>query len=213
METEYHPQISPDFVSRLEWTGHKGKVVTLKERKHFGIDHVESQPGSYLPFISKRRITGPKAGDQYFTPSLRVKYDKLYETQELEPQFARKLIRYPIKNLDRHQKTHYKPQISESWENHLGGIRSFSNANCPTTGEVFLEKTINRKKKLTELAQLRNFIPCHSLGDKIYRSPTYAENFFKGDGLIPGSTNIFRKKTTARLNEVDFTTDKNVKWP
>lgn len=197
METEQLPP-EANFLSKVDWDGHKGQRKILKERQHYGLHHVESAPGAYLPFISKRRITGPKAGDQYFTPSLVVKYDKLFETQEPEAKMARKLIRYPIKNLDRHQKTHFPPKISESWENHLGGVRCFENANCPTTGEVILEKTINRKKKLTELAQLRNSIPCYSLGDKIYGSPTYCKDFFKGDGLIAGSTNIFRKKTTAR---------------
>ena len=63
------------------------------------------------------------------------------------------------------------------------------------------------------MAELRNSIPCSSLGDKIYKHPTYQNDFFKGDGLIVGSTNTYKKKTAARLNEVDFTIDKSVKWP
>ena len=60
---------------------------------------------------------------------------------------------------------------------------------------------------------MRNSIECSSLGDKIYRHPTYEPNFYKEDGSIAGSTQILRKKNKARMNQIDFTQDKNVKWP
>lgn len=86
-------------------------------------------------------------------------------------------------------------------------------ANRCTTSEVNLEHVMCRKKDVLTMDDVRNSIPCASLGDKIYKYPTYASAFFKGDGCISGSTNVYRKKTTARLNEVDFTINKSVKWP
>lgn len=33
-------------------------------------------------------------------------------------------------------------------------------------------------------------LPVASLGDKIYKNPEYAPDFFKEGGLIPGATNV-----------------------
>lgn len=98
-------------------------------------------------------------------------------------------------------------------EDYNESLRVFDIANRTTAGEVVLEGTMNRKKRLTEFGSLRNQIECYSLGDKKYKFPTYDDTFFKGDGVIVGSTNIDRKKTTARMNKVDFSVDKTVKWP
>ena len=43
-----------------------------------------------------------------------------------------------------------------------------------------------------------------SLGDKIYKTPDYQPGFFKEGGLITGSSNIARMKSTGNAKAIDF---------
>lgn len=46
------------------------------------------------------------------------------------------------------------------------------------------------KIRVLGLEQQRNNLAVTSLGDKIYKYPEYATNFYKDGGLIPGSTSF-----------------------
>lgn len=50
---------------------------------------------------------------------------------------------------------------------------------------------------------LRNNLPAVSKGDKAYRVTDYSPDFFRGGGLIPGSTTTKRPRNSSKLN-VDF---------
>lgn len=47
---------------------------------------------------------------------------------------------------------------------------------------------MQRKVKLYGLQSLRNNLAVSSLGDKAYKYPEYAPDFYKEGGLIPGAT-------------------------
>ena len=49
------------------------------------------------------------------------------------------------------------------------------------------------KKRVSSLDHQRNHLGVSSLGDKSYRYPEYASNFYKEEGLVSGSTS-FRKR-------------------
>jgi hypothetical protein len=51
------------------------------------------------------------------------------------------------------------------------------------------------KNSVSSINKMRNGLDVKSLGDKPYKHPEYANNFFKGGGLIPGSTNTWPKHT------------------
>lgn len=47
---------------------------------------------------------------------------------------------------------------------------------------------MQRKTRVPDFESQRNNIAVASLGDKPYKYPEYATNFYKPGGLIPGST-------------------------
>lgn len=49
------------------------------------------------------------------------------------------------------------------------------------------------KKRVLSLDHQRNHLGVSSLGDKSYKYPEYAVNFYKEEGLVSGSTS-FRKR-------------------
>ena len=203
------------FVSKAEWPGLEHNRWLI-EKKHFPKKRLSTMGNSdcqYLPWISKRRLDPHPTEHFEFKPSLVVKPNKLQQTCEETPKCERKQIKHPFKNLDRHQRRHFDEKFSVTWDDKLKGVRTSLQANQITTSEYKIDDIIKKKRQILSVRELRNTIPVNSLGDKIYRYPTYAAEFFKEGGLISGSSNIYRKRTTARLNEVDFTVDKRVKWP
>ena len=59
--------------------------------------------------------------------------------------------------------------------------------------EINLQKEMTRKKRINSLEERRNYFKMVNPGDKNYRYVDCSADFFKGGGLIPGSTNILRK--------------------
>lgn len=47
---------------------------------------------------------------------------------------------------------------------------------------------MQKKTRIPSYEDQRNYIGTSSLGDKSYKYPEYAPNFFHPGGLIPGST-------------------------
>ena len=58
--------------------------------------------------------------------------------------------------------------------------------------EYDVEHSMNRKKRIKSLKQQRNNYNIGNNGDKTYRFAECSPDFFKGGGLIPGSTNTIR---------------------
>lgn len=80
------------------------------------------------------------------------------------------------------------------------------------TPEYKVENTINRKKGVLNLDERRNYMPIIAPGDKIYRNVDYSVDFFKGGGLVVGSTNSARYNKTVgkKANNFYDTLDLNI---
>lgn len=74
----------------------------------------------------------------------------------------------------------------------------FEEANGPSNRVHNLEEKLQRKARVLGLAEQRNGLGVTSLGDKCYKYPEYASNFYKEGGLIAGSSNAARKKSAMR---------------
>ena len=72
-------------------------------------------------------------------------------------------------------------------------------SNLETKKETSLEDLACRKKRISTISEMRNFYNKTSQGDKPYKNPEFSEDFFKGGGLIVGSTtNIQFNKTVGK---------------
>jgi len=80
------------------------------------------------------------------------------------------------------------------------------------TPEYSVENTIDRKKRILNLDEKRNYMPIIAPGDKIYRNVDYCQDFFKGGGLVVGSTNSARYNKTVgkKANNFYDTLDLNI---
>ena len=76
-----------------------------------------------------------------------------------------------------------------------------------------VEQEMQQKKRIPTYYLKRNGVSVASLGDKPYKSTNYAPEFYKTPGLIPGSTSWNTKRNYAKKKQIDFTIDKNAKWP
>jgi len=63
---------------------------------------------------------------------------------------------------------------------------------------------MTQKHRVNTLDSQRGGYPLTSLGDKIYKAVEYEKGFFLAGGLIPGSTNNFKNKSTSNGKTVDF---------
>ena len=63
---------------------------------------------------------------------------------------------------------------------------------------------MGQKMRITNLHDQRNGLPMTSLGDKNYKNPDYTPDFFKDGGLIAGSTNQLRMKSSGNGKAIDF---------
>lgn len=99
-------------------------------------------------------------------------------------------------------------------EHQLRGIRTGIVPKAHfTMAEYSLESKMGKKTRSGDFYQMRNGLSTNTLGDKIYRAPQYSSGFFKEGGLITGSSIAYRPRVCALKNEVDFTENKNAKWP
>jgi hypothetical protein len=76
-----------------------------------------------------------------------------------------------------------------------------------------VEGDMQRKLIVGEYYDKRNGIYAASLGDKAYKAPNYAPDFYKESGLVPGSSVKNYPKNMARKKQIDFTISKQAKWP
>ena len=76
-----------------------------------------------------------------------------------------------------------------------------------------IECELQRKARVLGYYDKRNGISTASLGDKPYKHASFAPEFYKVPGLIPGSTNKQYKRNAARKKQIDFTIDNRAAWP
>ena len=76
-----------------------------------------------------------------------------------------------------------------------------------------LESDMQQKMRIGDFYDKRNGISAASLGDKPYKAPNYAADFYKEAGLVPGSSTKNYPKNMARKKQIDFTISKQAKWP
>ena len=60
------------------------------------------------------------------------------------------------------------------------------------------------KKRVSSQFEARNGLKMASLGDKIYKDVSYEPGFYNSGGLIAGSTNTQRGRSTGNANAIDF---------
>ncbi len=79
--------------------------------------------------------------------------------------------------------------------------------------EYNIEEIMTRKKRIFSLEQQRNFFKTGKPGDKNYTCVENSPNYFKMEGLVPGSTNRINMRKTQRKGEDNFyhTMDLNIK--
>ena len=79
--------------------------------------------------------------------------------------------------------------------------------------EYNIEGIMSRKKRIFSLDQQRNFFKTCKPGDKNYTCVENCADFFKMEGLVPGSTNSINLRKTQRKGEDNFyqTMDLNIK--
>ena len=106
-----------------------------------------------------------------------------------------------------HEKRHMLDRVAESTktsDNEKLHKKTFDSHNRKTDKEFSLEETITAKKRILTLAEKRGNLPLASLGDKVYKAVEYEKDFFLPGGLVAGSTNALKPKSSGNGKTVDF---------
>lgn len=108
---------------------------------------------------------------------------------------------------------HFEQQRCEK-EITLRGLKApILTASHTDYNEHVVEKTMQRKGRIRDYYERRNGLSASALGDKPYKHVTYASEFYKEPGVIPGSTNVRFPRNFAKKNEVDFNISPEAKYP
>lgn len=104
-----------------------------------------------------------------------------------------------IRQMESKEEHSDRPRGPQTVVRHSGPGAGGRAADVPAT-EVDVTHMMARKIRGGTLDQARNGIGCSSLGDKCYRHPEYARDFYKVGSLIVGSSFVqgHHKKTEAR---------------
>lgn len=191
-----------------EWYGSKpnhfiGSKLILKPikkpEKEFSIGHSKHFPPKYSEEFCFKK------GKKYVPP---VIHEDIYKPKKrkLEPLITEPIIKLrdtSHRPLDQFNSTYIAPFLQ-----HKIRIKpNFSNT------EYFVESVMNRKKRVFSLPQQRNQMKTCKPGDKNYNCVENSPDFYKMEGLIPGSTNTINYRKTTRKGEDNFyqTIDLNVR--
>ena len=106
----------------------------------------------------------------------------------------------------RAERMHFDPKLSDSMDPFKGGLKPYPELHGKSENEHVVEKDMGIKKAITDLPDKRNNLELKSLGDKPYKFSEESANFYKGGGLIPGSTQPekMEKKSTGNTKIVDY---------
>ena len=78
--------------------------------------------------------------------------------------------------------------------------------DVPSKEYDFHKSQLGFKQRVPDLFRMRNQLSYASLGDKPYKVVESSPEFYKGGGLMAGSTNVFRQPHQNRLCSYDFAT-------
>ena len=192
-----------------EWYGSKpnhfiGSKLILRPikppEKEFSIGHSKHFPPKY----SEEFIFKP--GKKFVPP---VIHEDIYKPKK------RQLKPLIIEPIQRFRDTSHRPkdqfnstQIAPFLQHKIRIKQNFSNLT-----EYGIESVMNRKKRIYSLPQQRNQLKNCKPGDKNYNCVENSPDFYKMEGLIPGSTNTINYRKTTRKGEDNFyqTLDLNIK--
>eukprot|EP00826_Nyctotherus_ovalis_P059771 TRINITY_DN8341_c0_g1_i5.p1 TRINITY_DN8341_c0_g1~~TRINITY_DN8341_c0_g1_i5.p1 ORF type:complete len:211 (-),score=90.80 TRINITY_DN8341_c0_g1_i5:294-902(-) len=106
----------------------------------------------------------------------------------------------------RAERQHFGEKLSGSMNPFKGGLKPFPERHAVTTNEHFLEIDMGQKGRVPGMRERRNKLPYTSLGDKPYKYVEDAPEYYKGGGLIPGSTQPekMEKKGVGNTKIIDY---------
>ena len=197
--------------SKLEWEGFESKRFSFPERKHYDShDVMKIIQGRDLPFLGRKHYEGFNTTAKDDKCSVKT-FPHIHNRDSVSQggiSTVKKIEYIPTQRKYRHhQKLHL---ISKETLNyvHKSSIRNFDVANATSQSEQHISKQMGEKKPIEYLESMRNGLGLNSLGDKIYKNPDYAPNFFKEGGLIAGSSIKERKAPPDSYN-----LPKHIKFP
>ncbi len=85
-------------------------------------------------------------------------------------------------------KKYFPPRYDVEVEPYLFQVRTHYPDRKLNAEETSIEKRLGGKLRIANMEKLRNGMPLTAPGDKNFRNPEYSVDFFKGGGLIPGSS-------------------------
>lgn len=203
------------------WPGAKSQKW-YSNRKHFDefykdqVKLPQAVPSANDFPRGKKLVDVPKTGKEM--PErlcLRVypETKKLQMSQEQDFRFGKHMIDFePLPRHRRPERLHLDPGRCEE-EIQWRGIKTDVELKYRKSDDIALESQMQRKARLNRYYDKRNGISVAALGDKPYKATNYTADFYKHGGLIPGSSNIERKRNVARQRQIDFTIDKKAPWP
>ncbi|CAD8114859.1 unnamed protein product [Paramecium sonneborni] len=191
--------------SEQAWHGLKSCKFNYSEKIHIKPqDCITDFAGGEIQHPLGRVHFDPQYGDPYtWVPHLKTNIPRPGDGKSQEfPPGKQFIEHHPQDKKPRAQRLHLKEGQSGHIEDVPYGIKTFPPIHCEKRHEV--EEMMGKKQRLEYLYQMRNGLPVASLGDKIYKNPEYAPDFFKEGGLITGSSNIQRKVNINQLHEKEM---------
>jgi len=202
MAEDYGKLIPMETDSRPNWTGVHPEKFRYAERKHYeSRDQMVGIHGNDLPILGRKHYQ-PKYGnamDERFT--VKVFPDKQNKQSDWSEQVTLKKMAYipPQKRYGHKEKLHLTQNPAQQY-NYKPQVKTFEHANIGSTKELNLEQNMGQKKIIASVDEQRNGLDYRSMGDKPYKNPEYASNFYKEGGLVAGSTIQKRKNKPGEIS-------------
>ena len=183
-----------------EWPGSKpchfiGSKLILRPiklpEKEFSLGHSKHFPPKYsdeFKFKKGLKLIPPYIHEYAYKPAKR----------RLKPIKTESIIRFRNKSFkpkDQFYSTNIAPFLQKKLR-----IKQ----NIPNRTEYGIESVMNRKKRILSLEEQRNNNKFCKPGDKNYNCVENCPEFFKMEGLIPGSTNRINMRKNMKKGEDNF---------
>eukprot|EP01017_Pseudomicrothorax_dubius_P035387 TRINITY_DN4945_c0_g1_i3.p1 TRINITY_DN4945_c0_g1~~TRINITY_DN4945_c0_g1_i3.p1 ORF type:complete len:275 (+),score=20.64 TRINITY_DN4945_c0_g1_i3:50-874(+) len=186
--------------------GHQSQRLPAEENIFKDYGSIYKEILSPLQEKGKKHFYVPETDIQPHKPGRKLFSDKYKETTEPEIHGGVRRIKFiPTLERGRPERLHLQGPLSGYLrEESPKGIRVHpTKITAPSQSEVALEKLLGMKHSVETIFQKRNDVPFCSPGDKSYKSVQYSPEFFRGEGLVVGSTNRIRKTTNhSRLEPI-----------
>eukprot|EP00831_Metopus_contortus_P077447 TRINITY_DN7274_c0_g1_i2.p1 TRINITY_DN7274_c0_g1~~TRINITY_DN7274_c0_g1_i2.p1 ORF type:complete len:350 (+),score=90.60 TRINITY_DN7274_c0_g1_i2:115-1164(+) len=171
---------------------------TVKE-KIFSQDYVEPPQNN-----GKRHFEKGESMPTDYRSSIKI-IKQHFENNEEKSGVKKISAQYaPIK--PRAQRQHFEEKPSGHVDPFLGGLKPIPEGHRCTENEHTIDRDMGVKHPIQGLLPKRNDLDFRSLGDKSYKFSEDSSDFFKGGGLIAGSTHPSKmeKKITGNAKIVNY---------